>query len=67
VVESVYCAVRTDYLYKADYVECLQGQTMYSPSLARGTIILKSPVPRRLRLRPLTPKEQTRQLDSGFY
>ena len=25
VVESVYCAVRTDYLYKADYVSSLKG------------------------------------------
>jgi len=24
VVESVYCAVRTDYLYKADYVSSLK-------------------------------------------
>ena len=26
VVESVYCAVRTDSLYKADYVSSLKGQ-----------------------------------------
>ena len=31
VVESVYCAVRTDSLYKADYVSSLKGQ-YYHPS-----------------------------------
>ena len=27
-VESVYCAVRTDSLYKADYVSSLKGQSL---------------------------------------
>ena len=31
VVESVYCAVRTDSLYTADYVSSLKGETQICP------------------------------------
>ena len=32
-VENVYCAIRTDSLYKADYVSCLKGEI---PKFFRG-------------------------------
>ena len=40
VMESVYCAVRTDSLYKTDYVSSLKGYCVRNPGNSLDTLLL---------------------------